>query len=409
MRRSLSIIGCGRPTVNSSSPRSTALCPWLWVESGSWLACSQRGIGIDRLVQQVAARSPALRSTASRRRTSRAGSAAPGFRRCAACCRASRLSSCCEQVCLDRQFGPARRAASRAASSSVLRRDRRLAGIPADSQASAAQEADHGRLVAWQRPARRIFCATAAAGGLLTSTITCVAGSSCSAFKPASIMIPPTSSFRSRPPVPMPWVMPTPWLRQQGADFLQTGAGCRDDAHRPGWEHVGKAQRDPVEDGRARRRVPSAAGRARRRICLRAISSSSETLSLNSSTCKPALQRLPGFVGGIAPGHRDDGHVGAGLDLTARCAWSWGGTRRSPLRGFASCKQLLRLCQGGVQARLPRALTAITRSFGRGGLRLSGQQPGLAQDALVGLGRHHHGGILHAWQTAPARGPPASG
>ena len=38
----------------------------------------------------------------------------------------------------------------------------------------------------------RIFCATSPAGGLLTRTITSMAGSSCSAFKPASSMIPPT-------------------------------------------------------------------------------------------------------------------------------------------------------------------------------------------------------------------------
>ena len=58
--------------------------------------------------------------------------------------------------------------------------------------------------------------AMAGAGGFEISTITRVCGSSASAASPCSIVMPPISSFRSRPPVPSACEMPPPrlWMRQ---------------------------------------------------------------------------------------------------------------------------------------------------------------------------------------------------
>ena len=47
-RRRWSIIGCGRPRVNTSSPRSTSVCARLFQTSSSLRAPPDRRVGIDR-------------------------------------------------------------------------------------------------------------------------------------------------------------------------------------------------------------------------------------------------------------------------------------------------------------------------------------------------------------------------
>ena len=54
------------------------------------------------------------------------------------------------------------------------------------------------------------FSATSGAGGLETRRMIFDSGSAWSALKPSLIIMPPTATERSRPPVPMAWVMPTP-------------------------------------------------------------------------------------------------------------------------------------------------------------------------------------------------------
>ena len=130
------------------------------------------------------------------------------------------------------------------------------------------------------------FCATASAGGLLTNTITCVAGSCCKALRPASIISPPTSSFRSRPPVPMPWLRPTPFFASSVLTSCRPVPAAETRPTGPAGTTLAKPSAAPFKMA-----VPAPGPISSKpwatAYCFNAISSASETLSLKSSTCKP--------------------------------------------------------------------------------------------------------------------------
>jgi hypothetical protein len=117
--------------------------------------------------------------------------------------------------------------------------------------------------------------------------MTAVLGSCASARMPSIIIVPPTCSERSRPPVPMSWEMPAPkpWTRTLTS-----------------WAPVPDAATTPMEPGRTalpkhsatllRIAVPQSGPIISRpfswAVRLRLTSSSTDTLSLKSMTCSPA-------------------------------------------------------------------------------------------------------------------------
>ncbi len=133
--------------------------------------------------------------------------------------------------------------------------------------------------------------ATAGAGGLLTSTMTRVAGSAASSCRACVAAIPPTSAERSRPPVPSACVTPVP-----------SASRCARTACRP----VPEAATTPIGPGRTRlakpRPVPAttavpqsgpSTSRPRCRAArLSATSSASGTWSLKRKTWRPAPSAL---------------------------------------------------------------------------------------------------------------------
>ena len=96
----------------------------------------------------------------------------------------------------------------------------------------------------------KIFALTDSAGGFDTSTMTSVPSSAASALMPESIMMPPTASLRSRPPVPMAWDTPPPMRSICTMTSCSPVPDAATSPMRPGAHLVGEAQSHAV-DGRS--------------------------------------------------------------------------------------------------------------------------------------------------------------
>ncbi len=81
--------------------------------------------------------------------------------------------------------------------------------------------------------------------------ISSVAGSSSSIRSARSVERPPIGADRSLPPTPSTWLTPTPARSSRQVDLLRAGAGGGDHADRAGPEHVGEAEADAADHGRA--------------------------------------------------------------------------------------------------------------------------------------------------------------
>ena len=146
------------------------------------------------------------------------------------------------------------------------------------------------------------FAATAGAGGFDTTTITFVAASCASASMPMNIVAPPTRSFlRSRPPVPMAWLMPEP------ARSTSTVTSCSpvpDAATTPtGPRRTTFAKHSGMPPMIAEPQSGPINSRPSSRACsFNAISSSSVTLSEKSITCRPWSSARRASRAAYAPG-----------------------------------------------------------------------------------------------------------
>ena len=124
------------------------------------------------------------------------------------------------------------------------------------------------------------------AGGLETRSKTRVSASACSALMPSSIMMPPTASVTSRPPVPMPWLMPTPSLARRVLTSWRPVPAAATIPTGPRGTALANPRATPLMMA-----VPQSAPIISRpcfaAYFFRAISSSMGTLSLKSRTCNP--------------------------------------------------------------------------------------------------------------------------
>ncbi len=109
---------------------------------------------------------------------------------------------------------------------------------------------------------------------------------------------------------------------QQGADFLQAGAGGGDNAHRPGREHVRKTEGNIVED------AGPGSGTHQQQTMVTGIFLQRNFIFqgdviAEQKHVQAVQQGLPGFVRGITASHRDDRHVRSRIAGKARRGWFW--------------------------------------------------------------------------------------
>ena len=100
---------------------------------------------------------------------------------------------------------------------------------------------------------------------------------------------------------------------EQRHDLLRAGAGGGDDADRPGADRVGEAQAGAAEHGRARARAHHQPAAAAARSPSARPPSPDGTLSLNSSTCSPAVRAWWAASAAYSPG----------TEITATFASGW--------------------------------------------------------------------------------------
>ena len=181
---------------------------------------------------------------------------------------------------------------------------------------------------------------------------------------------------------------------------LQSRAACGDDAHRPGRDHIGKAQRHMVEDRRAcvwpHHEQPLL---PRQRLECDFILDGD--IVTEEEDVQAAMQRLTGDPGGITSRHRDQRDVrlaakpfdsraerlGRRFEATA--------AGRSPPRRL---EQRLRLTQGLQGRRGICRPHGNDQVIGRGRFDFRRQQPGLDEQPLVGRRPHDDGSIRNPRQ-----------
>ena len=163
---------------------------------------------------------------------------------------------------------------------------------------------------------RMMVSATAAAGGLETRTITSVASSPARASRPWSMVMPPTASERSRPPVPMAWLIPAPFLAMQQAISWMPVPEAPTMPTLPRGTMFAKARGAPLMMA-----VPQSGPMTRsprsRAFSLRRTSSSRATLSEKSMTCRPASRALFASRAAWAPGMDTRRRLASGATFTA--------------------------------------------------------------------------------------------
>ena len=137
------------------------------------------------------------------------------------------------------------------------------------------------------RARARTRSATARWGGLETRTMTLVSGSSVRSCSASRVVRPPTASFRSRPPVPIAWLIPLP---PRCTRTVTSWSPVPDPATTPIGPRRTRFAKPRATPSRMAVPAPGPMRRRRRRTAasLRSRSSSTETLSLNSRTLRSA-------------------------------------------------------------------------------------------------------------------------
>ena len=222
-RTSRSTIGCGRPCVYSSSPRSKIAWP-----------SSPPSPALPPIAPSAGRGSSPPRAPASRR--SRGRAARPP--------RALRVDRGLELV--DR--GRARRPPPRT-------RPRRASGGSRTAPRRRPSRRTRRRRACRRRRSRPAAATTSRAGGLETSSSVSVPSSAASIRIASPNMIPPTSAERSRPPTPTICETPTLGAVEQARGLLRAGAGGGDDPDRARAHDVREAEPDLAEHRRAAARA----------------------------------------------------------------------------------------------------------------------------------------------------------
>ncbi len=190
---------------------------------------------------------------------------------------------------------------------------------------------------------------------------------------------------------------------QQAADLLQAGPRRRYNAHRPGAQPVSEAERHAVKHSRSRAR-PHQQQPVVARIGLEANFVLQRHIVAEKEDVQTAMESVPRLGGGIAPGHRDNRHVGLGMGLD-RAAQRLGPRRLARARLALLVQQTLGRVQGSIGRRVVGRADGDDQVIGGRRFRRGGQQARLAQNGPISLGGHHHGGVEHAGQPGQlARG-----
>ena len=247
-RSDWSIIGCARPCVYSSSPKSVETCR---------LADVARRPPPHSVPPLIEAAEP--RPCRGRRRLSR--------------------SSEPRADAPPHQLGRARRRLARAVSPKPS-----TTGLPVASAASL------------------IAAATSGSGGLEITTIACVSGSCAEQLEAAPhhqpadarVQVAPADADRVRDADPR--------RVEQAADLLRAGARRADDAHRPALDGVGEAERDAVDDRRAAVGAHEQQAALERAALERGLLTSRLTPSEKQKTCRPASSAAAASCATWSPG-----------------------------------------------------------------------------------------------------------
>src|ERR671910_140487 len=255
-----SIIGWGRPTVSSSSPRSSTV----WAPAGSSWGPMRRD-GSKGTLDRTGPRRCSSRTRAS-------AALVPPLNSPSTCPAAGVAVSAGHHDRGSANGAPSVVAISPAASVSV--------GRPGPTAANTTG-------VRHLAAAAVTASATSASGGLETTPISSTAGSASSAARAANVDAPPTAADRSRPPTPTTWrtPIPAPSSRQQSCCAPVPDAATSPTG--PGTTTLAKPRPTPPrravpQSGPMTRRPSAAASR------LRATSASTSTPSLKTITCRPA-------------------------------------------------------------------------------------------------------------------------
>ena len=160
------------------------------------------------------------------------------------------------------------------------------------------------------------FAATDGAGGFEISTITFVSRSDASASRPASIVSPPTSSLRSRPPVPIACETPAPSRSTSAVTCCRPVPEAATQPMAPRRTLFANASGTPSmiavpQSGPITSSWRFAAAR------LSAISSASDTLSLKSMTLRPSARAFSASAAAYSPGTDTSARFGPGDASTA--------------------------------------------------------------------------------------------
>ena len=123
----------------------------------------------------------------------------------------------------------------------------------------------------------------------------------------SSVITPPTAAERSRPPTPISAAFPTPGPVEQARHLLRPGARGRDDADRAGPQHVREAERHPVEHRGAavrshHQQPPPRGQRLEPHLVL------DRDVVGEAHDVQPAPQRLLGDERRVRSGHRHGDH-----------------------------------------------------------------------------------------------------
>ena len=179
-------------------------------------------------------------------------------------------------------------------------------------------------------------------------------------------------------------------LVDAGADLLQSGSRGSDHANGAAAHPVGKAQAHAVDDGRAAVRAHDQQPFFSGHLFERRFVIQRDVVAVEEDVLAQA-QRLAGHAGGVAARHRDEHPAGIGQHLGRRFQ-ALGQVVLLDAPAPAG-EQLVHLVQGCLGGSAVLRLDDDDQVVGGGSLGFGGQQAGLGQDVLVGLGAHHHAGV----------------
>ena len=212
------------------------------------------------------------------------------------------------------------------------------------------------------------FSATTAAGGLEIRTITPVSRSDASAASPASIVSPPTSSLRSRPPVPIACETPAPSRSTSAVTCCRPVPDAATQPIAPRRTRFANASGTPSmiavpQSGPMTSSFRFAAAR------FSATSSASATLSLKSMTLRPRASAFSASAAAYSPGTETSARFAPGVAPAAIAIERGGACSAVPpaegVGAFASsAASTLAIAAFAAASLLAR--TTTSRSLGRG-------------------------------------------